>query len=236
MATSKHPDDNIVALFKNHAIKNEGKSAEAGRPIFDDMEIVELRYPGSRNVGVYPATAMSQWEDDGPGSELRKLTYAERFSRQYQQFKAHSAQTKSGTPLDYATFLTEGRRAELRAQNIYTVEALAAIDGQELKNLGTGGREMKNRAAEFLAESDSNAVNTRMAAKLEALEARNSVLEEDLDRLKASASEGEFADMSLEQLRDYIKATTGHAPLGSLHRKNLIKLAISAKKTEDTAA
>ena len=32
-----------------------------------------------------------------------------------------------------------------RALNLYTVEQLAAIDGQELKNLGPGGRELKNQ-------------------------------------------------------------------------------------------
>ena len=44
MAT-KDPDDSVVAIFKDFAVKNEAKSAQAGRPIFDDMEIVELRYP-----------------------------------------------------------------------------------------------------------------------------------------------------------------------------------------------
>ena len=52
-------------------------------------------------------------------------------------------------------FLTEARRAELRAQNIYTIEALAAIDGLELKNLGMDGRDLKNKAMEYLEESTS---------------------------------------------------------------------------------
>ena len=59
------------------------------------------------------------------------ISYAERFRRQHQQFKAESVQTKSGTPLEYGRFLTEARRAEMRAQNIYTLEALAAIDGAD---------------------------------------------------------------------------------------------------------
>ena len=118
-------------------------------------EIVELHYPGSRNWSAHPATSFSHWAIDPATGEQVKVTYAERFSRQYRQFKAHATQTKSGTPLTFATFLTEARRAELRAQNIYTVEALAAIDGQELKNLGPGGREMKNAAMEYIETSQA---------------------------------------------------------------------------------
>jgi hypothetical protein len=95
---------------------------------------------------VLPATSVSHWAIDPATGGQIKVTYAERFRRQYQQFKALTAQTKSGTPLTHAPFLTEGRRAEMRALNIYTVEQLAAIDGQELKNIGTGGRELKNAA------------------------------------------------------------------------------------------
>jgi hypothetical protein len=126
-------DTGVVAVFRNGTVPNRVKSAEAGRPIFDDVEVVEIRYPGSRDYGVYPATERSHWDVDQFTGEQRQVTFAERFSKQYQQFKASQQQTKSGTPLDYLTFLTEGKRAELRALNIYTAEALAIVDGSELK-------------------------------------------------------------------------------------------------------
>ena len=144
MAIQQDPDASVVALFKTLAVKNESESIKQNRPVFDDVDVVELRYPGSKNVGCYPATGFSHWIVSPIDGSQQPLTYAERFKRQYQQFKSESVQTKSGTPLSYALFLTEARRAELRAQNIYTVEALAAIDGMELKNLGMNGRDMKN--------------------------------------------------------------------------------------------
>lgn len=234
---NRDPDASIVATFRHFAVKNEIKSAEAGRPIFDDIELCELRYPGSRStVGAYPAHSFSHWTVNAEGEQV-KVSYAERFARQYQQFKAHTAQTKSGTPLEYALFVTEGKRSELRALNIYTVEALAAIDGQELKNLGPGGRELKNRAQEYLAESTGEAAKTKMAAELEALRAQHAVLKDDFERLKgAMPGESEFDDMSAEQLRDYIRVTTGQAPVGNLNRKNLLKLAITVKSGRDEAA
>lgn len=227
---NRDPDANAIAIFKNHAIKNAGKTATAGRPIFDDMEVCEIRFAGSRSVSVFPATAISHWIEDPTTGEQRSITYAERFSRQYQQFKMHAAQTASGTPIDYAPFLTEARRAELRALNIYTIEQLGHIDGQELKNLGHGGREMKNQAQAYLAETAKGAPNAAMMAELEQLRAQNAILQEDLERKNANAEKGsEFDGMTLEQLRNYITSQTGHAPHGSLNRKTLLRMAAEAQ-------
>ena len=229
MRAYQDPDDVLVVLFKLHAEENEARSREAGRPIFDETEQCEIRAPGSKDVKVFPATSFSRWIDDPMTGRQRKQTYAERFAHQYRQFKAQALQTKSGTPLDRAPFLSEGRRAELRAQNVYTVEQLADIEGTELKNLGPGGREMKNSAMEFIAESRTAAPSMQLMAELEALKARNSVLEEDLQNKQTS--EGEFAGMDLAQLREFIKTNSGQEPLGAINmnRKTLVRLAMNLR-------
>jgi transposase-like protein len=235
----KDPDDSIVAIFKELAVKDEVASLAAGRPVFVDEEIVELHYPGSKNWSAHPATSFSNWITDPTTGEQVKVTYAERFRRQYQQFKAHATQTKVGTPLQHVPFLTEARRAELRAQNIYTVEALAHIDGQELKNLGQGGRDMKNAAMEYIATTQTGAISAQVQAELEALRAKNQVMEEDLAALKAAKVPGpndEFDEMDLAQLREYITSNTGQAPLGTLNRKNLLRLARDAAPEKASAA
>jgi hypothetical protein len=228
------PDEHLVVIFKHLAVKNAAKSLQEGRPIFDDTEICEIRAPGFKDVKVFPATAFARWVEDPMTGEQTKQSYAERFSHQYRQFKAKATQTKTGTPLDLAPFLTEGRRAELRAQNLYTVEQLATIDGAELKNLGTGGREMKNAAQAFIEEGRASAPNQQMLAELEALKARNAVLEEDMKlrkerRREEESVDDEFEAMSLEQLREYITTQTGQAPLGSLNRKNLMRMAANSR-------
>jgi hypothetical protein len=221
------PDDLLVAVFKLIPLQNPGKTLAEGRPIFDDVEICEIRAPGSRDVKVFPSTEFSRWLNDPETGEQVKQTYAERFSHQYQQFKAKVQQTKSGTPLAQVPFLSEGKRAELRAQNIYTVETLAAIEGAELKNLGQGGREWKNAAVAYLEDSKRGAPNLQMQAELEALRARNAILEEDLALKKARKAQAasEFKNMSAEQLREYIATNSGQAPLGTLNKAVLIRMA-----------
>lgn len=227
---NRDPDEAAVALFRLLAVPNPIKTKEAGRLICDDVEVCEIRYPGRKDWTPYPSTAFSHWAIDPHTGEQRPVTYAERFPRQYRQFKEHAHQTKSGTPLEYAQFLTEGRKAELRALNIYTVEQLALIEGAELKNLGPNGREMKNAAEAYIAEAKASAPNKAMEAELEQLRARNQVLEEDA-KLVAERNEakkepaGEFDNMSVEQLRDYITTNTGHEPHGSMPRKTLARMA-----------
>lgn len=228
---SRDPDDALVPLFKVVAMENKAKSLIEGRPIFEDVEVVEIRKPGSRDWSPHLATEFSHWQDDPITGGQVKVTYAERFSRQYRQFKAEGTQTKVGTPLDQVPFLTEARRAELRALNVYTVEQLVAVDGQELKNLGAGGRDLKNKAIEYVEESKATAPKMQMQSELETLRARAQLLEEDNALLKqrANVAEAEFEDMGDEQLRDYIKAHMGHAPQGSLPRKVLVRMAMDAR-------
>jgi hypothetical protein len=236
----RDPDAAVVAVFKSSAVKHDAKSAKAGRPVFEDREEVELRYPGSKNYSVHPATGFSHWESDPISGEQVQVTYAERFAHQYRQFKAHAIQTKAGTPLSEVMFLTEARRAELRAFNIYTVEALAVVEGQELKNLGPHGRDLKNKAIEYLDEAKGHAPSTQLQAELEEMKLRNKLLEEDNERLKqlrgqlkgdaaAPDPDNDFEAMTLDQLRDFIATNTGHAPRGAINRKTLIRMARDAK-------
>jgi hypothetical protein len=231
----RNPDNTLVVVFKTIPMKNDIKTLAEGRPIFDDVEVVTIRAPGSQNTTVQVATDLStdQWLVNPDTGEQYQRSYAERFARQYQQFKARQQQTIQGTPLDYATFLTDARRAELRAMNVYTMEQLAAVDGQELKNLGPNGRDYKNRSIEYLADSKGKVHDMQLAADLDAEKARNAVLAEDNEALKTRLAQlangdGQFAAMSDEQVRAYITTHTGHAPQGNLSRKMLLQMATAA--------
>ena len=227
----RDPDENLVVTFKYQAMENAAESLKEGRPIFEDVEVCEIRAPGMKDWKVFPAHFFSHWITDPFTGGQRQVTYSERFKHQYRQFREHAAQTKVGTPLDYAKFLTDARRAELRAVNVYTVEALAAVDGAELKNLGIGGRDLKNQAIAYLEETKSGASTKQIEVELEALRARNVILEEDVATLRSlkAKAEAEFAEMSDTQLKEFIAAHTGHTPLGNPNRKTLIRMASEAR-------
>jgi hypothetical protein len=150
------------------------------------------------------------------------VTYAEVYNEQYRKFKAGQQQTVSGTPLSEAPFLTEGKRRELRALNIHTVEQLAGLDGANLKTLGMGGREWKNQARrswpQLPAPPTSPGWRPRSQSSRRASRSRS---QQPGARRPAPSSppgnDGEAADKSIEdctdeELREFIKKPKAARP------------------------
>jgi len=211
----------VVPRFYIHTTENKAKSKLAGRPIFDDMEVVEVRFAGNRQtVSVFPAHAVCGQIQDEDG-DFRPTTYAERWPDQYKRFKAKQQQVAAGTPVDELPFLTQAKRSELKALSIYTAEALAALDGQELKNLGQGGRELKNQAQAYLDRAAGSADVTAMASKIEEL--TQLVAELRADKLPATASE--FEAWEDTQIKDWIEEKIGERPKGNPSHATLVKRA-----------
>jgi hypothetical protein len=226
-------DPLVVPRFYIHTTKNEAKSREAGRPIYDDMEVVEIRFAGDRNkVSVFPALAICGEAQDEDGN-TRKITYAERWADQYKRFKAKSQQIAEGTPVDELPFLTQAKRSELKALSIYTAEALAALDGLPLKNLGQGGRDLKNQAQAYLDRASGSADVTKMASKIQELE--QLVAELRSDKVDGSS---QFASLSADQIKDWIEEKIGERPRGNPSHATLVKRAdeIAAGLADEEAA
>jgi hypothetical protein len=172
-------------VFKMLSTPNEAESRKAGRPIYDDQEVVEIRFSGNKQtVGVFPAHEQCEWGVDPVTSEKTRITYAQKFNEQYKKFKAGEAQAAHGTPLEELTFLTQGKRLELKALNIYTVESLAALDGNNLRMLGMGGRELKTQAQFYLDSAARNHDAGSLAAEVASLRKQLA----DLQQGKPSAS------------------------------------------------
>ena len=157
----------VVPFFKTVAIEDAIASKRAGRPIFKDQEVVEIRIAGERNFSpTYPAHSM--WKR----VEGEELTYADRWPEAYARFKQGQEQVAHGTPLSELPFLTEARRQELRMLKVYTAEALASLDGKNLSNLGPQGREMKDQATAYLERARGVAQDIALKAEVEELKAK----------------------------------------------------------------
>jgi hypothetical protein len=181
----------ITPVFEIVAVRNEAKSRAEGRPFFDDVEHVRIHIAGmgKEKVPVYPAHDVSHYADvlTDYGQERRAVTYAERFNKQYLEFKAGGKQTFSGTPLDEVPFLTEAKRRELRALHVYTAETLANLDGSQLKMLGPGGRELKNDAMAYLEKAKEGAEATHLSDELAKRDSEIEALKNQIAALAAGS-------------------------------------------------
>lgn len=211
----------VNAVFKSHTIPNRAKSKEAGRPIFDDMEVCEITHPGDRQLKkVFPAHEVWKYQTDDEGHR-EPVTYAMRFPDQYRAFKNGVVQSAAGTPLEALPFLTPAKRLELKALNIYTAEALAALDGNPLKQLGMGGRELKDQAQAFITTAEKTVDTVKMQSEIDALKAQIAALSSKPEEEAPKGSP--FADMDAESIKEWIKDATGARPQGNPSLATLIR-------------
>lgn len=240
----------IFAEFYMEAIQDEKASLEQGRPIYNDVEHVRIRWAGdNKRELVAPAQSMSI-RDRTNGMEI---TYAERFPREYEAFKSNIRYVGSGTPLDEAPFLTAANRAELKALNIFTIEALANPTSQAIQRLGMGGRTLVNKAAAWLQEAAEKAPALRFAAENAELKNQLASMQKQMadfmagqrapvapmpdiapastSSLLAPATDEEiaegsaYAEWSDDRLKAFIKDKSGQAPRGTPSHVTLVRMA-----------
>lgn len=179
----------MFVRFYSKTKQNEAKSIEAGRPIFDEVEMVEVTLPGDRFYQPhFPAHEVAvTWDAEKKTDDTR--TWAERFPNEYAAFKTSHIPSESGLPLEEWGFITRAQASELKALKIHTVEQLAAVNERNRAILGPGARALIAQAQAFIEQSREQAPVAKLAAQNEALQA-------ELEALKARMAG--FEDVSDE--------------------------------------
>lgn len=213
-------DKNIpIVIFSIDTQPDPVASEREGVPMFKEVEMVTIAFPADRQRTLV-RPAKSVWKKVGG----QPITYIDRFPDQYKRFKANQPQIVEGTPLSEAPFLTEATRATLRALSVYTVQQLASLQGQALKNIGPLGLQWQQQAVAYLETAKGAASTVAMAAEL-------ATLRQTVADLSASGADprAKYAETSDDKLKDLIKERTGDAPRGNPSRATLIRMAIETE-------
>jgi hypothetical protein len=155
-----------ILRFFIEARENRFKSMEAGRPIYDNVEMISIINPGSKDEFIKEV-------DDSA---------RQRFGRQYEHWKRTQEQPAEGTPLEMVPFLNPGQVKELRAINIPTLEHLAHLTDTAVQKIGMGGVELVRKAQAYLKAAGDNSVVTKLVAE-------NQRLKSEVDALKAQIAQ-----------------------------------------------
>jgi hypothetical protein len=166
-------DKRLFVQFYAEAVKNETRSAAEGRPIFDEVPMVKIITPGSRDVMITRASK----------------SYQERFPKQWEAFTMSQAQEGiTGTRLEQVPFLTVGQIAELKALNVYTLEQLANIADNVLHRF-MGAQKLKQQAQAYLLAAFDNEPIARMQAELEKRDLQIATLTTQVEALSRKLTE-----------------------------------------------
>jgi len=141
----------LIVTFFLDGLQNVEKSEAAGRPIFDEVEWVEIRIPGDKD-------------------EIRRrpVRYRDRleFAAAYAAFKNQNEQPVSGTPIDELPFLTKAQKLEFKAVGLKTAENLRDMsDANAARFMGINS--VRQRVKDFLDAAAGNAPLEKMRSELE---------------------------------------------------------------------
>jgi hypothetical protein len=207
--------------FFSQTVEDAAASAQLGVPKFKDVEFVRIKYVGDKHSElVAPA-------DDFTFCPERRMQvrWKDQFPRHYAAYAENRSVLIDGTPLDELPGITGSRVAEFKAQRVYTIEALAGLDGTLLQRLGPGAREWKGKAESWLMRARDNAVDTKLAQQNAAMQEQLASLRAQIEAMGGKATdepvkvevvtEGRFIGHSASDLRRYIEATTGSKVKGN---------------------
>ena len=203
----------VTPIFKYETLEDVPASERAGKQILVTHEVVEVRFAGQKLYSpVFPA--MASYRREG----LRTITYAERWAEQYAAFLQGNAQQASGTPLEMLKQygISDAQLSLCRALKVYSIEALAQMEGTAAKNLGMASNDLKRMAKEFMDAKSSSSNQASRIAELEAQIAamQNPIPDKELspDAIEAAVSD---ADAEIEALKSQYKDITGARPRGN---------------------
>lgn len=164
-------DAKLLVRFFTDRQKNEFKSAEEGRDIFDEVECISIRVPGSRDEVVH----------------LVSDEHRMRFAPIYKQWKSDAAAPISGTPLDQWPAASTNFIDEMRMYGVRTVEQLADLsDGVAMNNVGWVT--MRTKAAAWLEQAKDDGVTQRLAVENETLKKRLDEMQEQMAQILSAQS------------------------------------------------
>ena len=143
-------DKKLYVHFYLRAVLNNFKSAQKGRPIFDEQDYIRIIVPGDKNTVIDTKVTPE---------------YQMRFAAQFEKYKKNQSQAVSGTPLEVWPQMTVGQVAELKAMNVHTVEQLAELPDNLAQRI-MGSHDLRRRAQAFLDAAAGDAANSKMAAEL----------------------------------------------------------------------
>lgn len=171
----KTQDGSQLRIWQD-AAQNNFWSEKKGAPVFDEVTYVEVISAGSassspvfevRRVLNEYAAALD------PENKIILGTQYAQYKNQIEDFlKEGDADGKlSGIPLKEWPEISRTLVASLRASNIFTVEALAALPDNKLQAVGLDGRTWRAKAQAYLKVAEDAASATAFAAEAERLRA-----------------------------------------------------------------
>ena len=174
--------------FETIAVKNNARSLEEGRLVYEDRDMANVVSAGSKDVHVVLALEWLARKKSDALNGRYPMEWYQRHQAQYDEWKKGNELPEEGTPIKMWPPVTPAEAAMLIGANVRTVEDLAALPESGLTLLGIGSRSLRDKARAWLESQTANGAG-KMAEELSALKVENAALADALDRMQAQIKE-----------------------------------------------
>lgn len=151
-SVARQGDERLAIRFFTKAKQNTEKSQEAGRPIFMEVDYIQIMIPGDRNQTIVrPVTDQDK----------------ERFTKQYEHWKQHqNNDAVIGTPLEAWNKLSLAQIEEFRYFGVRSIEQMADLRDDVCQKM-PGAVDLKQKAKLFLQIAQNEAPMRKVQAELD---------------------------------------------------------------------
>lgn len=157
----------VYPIFYIEPMEDRVASAQNGRPIFKDVEMVRVIMPGNQlNEPVYEVTDV----------------HRARWAPEYEAFRKGNEPILNGTPLEHWPPLGKSLLAELKYFKFRTVEDLAGAPDNVMQRIPHGFR-LRESARAWLDEAVAGALTEKQSFEIEQLRADNANLQRQVKEL-----------------------------------------------------
>jgi uncharacterized coiled-coil protein SlyX len=157
-----NPDNRLTVRFYKQAVQNNFRSEQEGRPIYDELDMVNIHVPGDQLTAV---------------AAIVREDHKRRFPVQWAMYQNQNSgdQALAGkTPLEHWPRLNKAQVAELKHLKFLSVEDIAFASDTQLQAIGMSGGmspfAFRDIAKRFLEMAAGEAAATKADARAADLE------------------------------------------------------------------
>lgn len=146
-------DEKLAVRFFRKAKQDSEETAKQGRPIFSEVDYVQIMVPGDRTSTIVRPV--------GPADLIR-------FSKQYEHWKkTQEEEMHAGTPLEAWGIMSLAQIEEYRYFGVRTIDQMASLRDDVCQKI-MGGTSLKQKAIAFLVLAKDEAPMRKVQAELDA--------------------------------------------------------------------
>jgi len=168
-------DEKLLVKFYLKSVKNLVASSAEGRPMYREVEYIDIKIPGQRDSVARPASPRDK----------------NRFPRHYEAFKQRVELPVDGTPLSEWAAVSRSMADQFAFENIKTVEQLADVADNLLHRVQGAGI-LKQKAKDWLEAAKGDSILSQLRDGLverdETIEEQKGQIEQLFSRLEALES------------------------------------------------